>query len=188
MPIRVQCPMCESSFRIADEHAGKRGKCPKCGEPVRVPGATPEDDSERDETYAVVDHGAATRVAPPAPSRASEPTSQRAALMAARVLASEETKPSRTPAQILTAFRGEIEPVKPTLLYRLWVLIVAAAMILLPLIYVGLIALVAYGLFFHAVHNVDILRGGARHARIALLSRNAESLTQFFPARRRGRT
>lgn len=30
MPIPVRCPSCDHAFRVPDQYAGKRGKCPKC--------------------------------------------------------------------------------------------------------------------------------------------------------------
>src|SRR5207244_1397650 len=37
MPIRVTCPACRRTFRVADDYAGRRGRCAHCEEPVRVP-------------------------------------------------------------------------------------------------------------------------------------------------------
>lgn len=37
MPIEFRCRSCGKFSRAADEHAGKRAKCPHCGEGVRVP-------------------------------------------------------------------------------------------------------------------------------------------------------
>lgn len=37
MSIRVSCPSCSASFKVKDEYAGKRGKCPQCGNPIRIP-------------------------------------------------------------------------------------------------------------------------------------------------------
>ena len=37
MAINVECGACFHTFQVADQHAGKRGKCPECGTPVRVP-------------------------------------------------------------------------------------------------------------------------------------------------------
>jgi hypothetical protein len=39
MPINVQCPnkACAKSMTVKDEFAGKVGKCPACGKPVKVP-------------------------------------------------------------------------------------------------------------------------------------------------------
>lgn len=69
-----------------------------------------------------------------------------------------------TPEQILASFGNAIEPVKPTPLYRLWVAIVAAVMVLLPVVYLGLVGLLAAGLVYHAVHDVTVFQtlGGNR--------------------------
>ena len=67
------------------------------------------------------------------------------------------------PRRVLAAFGGRIEPVRPTLLYRLWILIVAAVMVTLPLVYVAIIGLVVAAVAYHAIHNVSIfsaVRGG----------------------------
>jgi predicted Zn finger-like uncharacterized protein len=37
MPISLTCPECESTLRVRDELAGKKVKCPRCAEVVRVP-------------------------------------------------------------------------------------------------------------------------------------------------------
>lgn len=37
MPIKFACPHCESLVIVADEHAGKTGRCQNCGKPVTVP-------------------------------------------------------------------------------------------------------------------------------------------------------
>jgi hypothetical protein len=67
--------------------------------------------------------------------------------------AAAPTGRTRTPAEILAAFRGAITPVRPSLLYRLWLLIGAAVMVLLPLIYVALIGAVIVALGYHAVNG-----------------------------------
>ena len=38
MAIEVTCDSCFYEFSVKDQHAGKRGKCPECGESVMVPG------------------------------------------------------------------------------------------------------------------------------------------------------
>lgn len=55
---------------------------------------------------------------------------------------------------LLSAFEGRIEKIRTSPLYLIGLAFVAGAMVLLPLIYLGLIALVAYGLYYHAVNNV----------------------------------
>jgi len=47
MPITVVCPGCHKRFKVSDEHAGKKGPCPKCKTVIKVP-------DEKDE---VVLHG-----------------------------------------------------------------------------------------------------------------------------------
>lgn len=72
--------------------------------------------------------------------------------------AAAPTRRTMTPKQVLAAFGGEIEPVRPTPLYRLWVAIVAVVMVLLPALYVAIIGLVVAGLVYHAVNDVTILK------------------------------
>jgi Zn-dependent protease with chaperone function len=75
-----------------------------------------------------------------------------------------------TVAQILGAFGEAIEPVRPTALYRLWIVLVAGVMILLPLLYVGMIGLVVAGMMFHAVRGTIVLQamGRGRHAALVV--------------------
>ncbi len=37
--INFPCPRCGHEIRFQRQHRGKRGKCPKCGEWVRMPGS-----------------------------------------------------------------------------------------------------------------------------------------------------
>lgn len=37
MPIAVTCGSCRTTFRVNEEHAGKRGKCPRCQTAIDVP-------------------------------------------------------------------------------------------------------------------------------------------------------
>ncbi|MCY2992615.1 MAG: hypothetical protein NTY19_32755 [Planctomycetota bacterium] len=39
MPIEMSCTGCGQTLRVADEHAGKMARCPKCGTVVAVPAA-----------------------------------------------------------------------------------------------------------------------------------------------------
>jgi predicted RNA-binding Zn-ribbon protein involved in translation (DUF1610 family) len=40
VPIRVSCPSCQRAFNAPDNAAGKRAKCPTCGGPIEIPGAS----------------------------------------------------------------------------------------------------------------------------------------------------
>lgn len=70
--------------------------------------------------------------------------------------------------EILGAFEGQIKPVKTSILYQAGLLFVAAAMIIVPIVYLSIIAAVAYGGYLHAVNDVGVLRE-VRNARGALL-------------------
>jgi Zn-dependent protease with chaperone function len=59
---------------------------------------------------------------------------------------------------ILDAFEGEFPRVKTALGYRLGVLLVTGAMLMLPLVYVALIGLVAYFVGWYAVHGLAIIK------------------------------
>ncbi|MFI4861909.1 MAG: hypothetical protein ACIAXF_14655 [Phycisphaerales bacterium JB063] len=45
--IKFRCKQCTHKIAVKDEHAGRKAKCPKCKEPIRVPSPKPpEDDFE----------------------------------------------------------------------------------------------------------------------------------------------
>lgn len=68
-----------------------------------------------------------------------------------------DNSPSRG-AQILAALDGRIEPVRASLMYRLATVVVAAAMLVLPAIYLGLIGLVAFAIYWHATNDLSLLK------------------------------
>src|SRR5262249_55138977 len=120
MAISLTCPTCNAAFRVKDEHAGRRGKCPHCQTTVDVP--VPETPA-------------------PKPSRAA----RRDAVVASQQLVMQE---------ILEAFDGEVAPVRTTPGYRVALAFVAVAMLLLPALYLALIAAVGFALFYHATENL----------------------------------
>ncbi len=67
---------------------------------------------------------------------------------------------------VLAAFKGSLEPVEVPFLYQLGLAAAAAAMVLLPLLYVALIVGVGWLVYLHAVHNVAILSGGRTFYRL----------------------
>ncbi len=68
--------------------------------------------------------------------------------------------------EILGALQGRIEPVAASPPYRLALLVVAGAMLVLPLLYLALVGALGFGVYRHAVHNLDLFQ--AYPARIAL--------------------
>jgi Zn-dependent protease with chaperone function len=69
---------------------------------------------------------------------------------------------------ILNGFEGELPRLRTPLHYRLGLLLVAIAMVLLPLIYIGVIALTGYGIFWYATHATGVF--GNVHGRSAIVA------------------
>ena len=63
--------------------------------------------------------------------------------------------------RVLRALEGQIDSVRRSPLYSFAVFVVAAAMVVLPLLYLGLIVLVCWGVYYHATENASILTSGA---------------------------
>ena len=59
--------------------------------------------------------------------------------------------------RILRSLDGKIEPIKVTPGYRLAICVVAALMVLLPIIYLALIGLVCYSVYWHMANNIGML-------------------------------
>src|SRR4051794_18179220 len=84
----------------------------------------------------------------------------------------EQTTISRKDSAPLDAFTGEIKPSQVSLLYKAGLGCLAFAMILLPAVYLGLIAMAAYGVLWHLTHNLFIVTehgGGGLYKLIAYL-------------------
>lgn len=159
MPINIECGSCHSAFRVKETSAGKTGKCPRCRATVVVPAqesAASTADPADDDVYSLAGPSGKAQAVPVRKPAASEAGAGAGASPAGRGAA--PNRPTRSAREILAGFRGEIQVVRPTLLYRLWILIVAGVMLLLPAIYVALIGLVGYVTYLHAVHNLWILR------------------------------
>jgi Zn-dependent protease with chaperone function len=78
------------------------------------------------------------------------------------MIATESDSPAAR--RVLDQLRGRIDPVPISILYRIGLILVAAVMILLPLIYVALIALVGYGVYLHATNDTFLLGGSGRRS------------------------
>jgi predicted Zn finger-like uncharacterized protein len=193
MPIQVHCPSCGANFRVSEELAGKRGRCARCKavfsvarprtagvdlgsgpaqagrcDEADLPRIEPRpkvDGEDDDSSYALAD-GAAKKAKA---VRAAASALPGVGISAKGVIeAAAPTRRTLTPKQIMGAFRGEIEPFRPTFLYRLWVVIVVGVMVLLPLIYVGIIGLTAAVVVYHAVNHATILNAAGRGGAIRL--------------------
>src|SRR5262245_36127683 len=159
MPISVTCGQCQHTVSVRDEFAGKRGKCPKCQAVVAIPAAAgvqlaaaPAPQSSRP---------AAARDAAPAPAKAAAPA-------ATKPRPAGALSPDQLRAKVLGGFEGKIERVPTTPLYKLGIVATALVMVLLPLIYIGIIALVCLLVWWHLSNNHVIL--GAVRGRAAIFA------------------
>lgn len=149
--IQVSCHQCERSFKVADQYAGKSGKCPNCQIVIRIPKAELIEPRPGDNGQLLVD-----LAPPPSPTKVE----------AAPALSGEALT-----AKVLGAFQGTIEPVTTSLSYRLGVMLVSLLMLILPLIYLSLIVAVAYVVYLHLVNDIGMLqvRGSGRAQAFVLL-------------------
>ncbi len=164
MPITVVCGQCQQTLRVGDEHAGKRGKCPKCQSIVPIPADQPASTNNAVQAAPPV-RAAAPKVAPtaapaepPPPPRVSPPP--RAA------------SPDQLRAKVFAGFRANaMDRVGTTVLYQLGIVLTTLFMIVLPLLYLVIIGLVCLLVFWHMAHNhviVGTVRG--RGAILALMA------------------
>ena len=70
-------------------------------------------------------------------------------------------------ARLLSSLDGRIEPVRAGFFYRLGLLLVAMTLLILPLLYLGIIAAVAYGIYWHVVNDAPIV--GTANVRAGLI-------------------
>jgi hypothetical protein len=78
----------------------------------------------------------------------------------------QESVSPMTAASPLHAFEGDIRRPRTSFLYQIGLLVVAGAMVLLPIIYIGLIALATYGVYYHAVHHFQPIMDWGSDSRI----------------------
>ena len=156
MPISIQCPQCEARFQVPDNLAGRRGKCKACGAVITVPAAEAAEELAAD----VV-------VAEPVPAKTGSPPAAGTNPPQPARQATPPRPPQERQQEILAAFQGEIAPVRVPLTYRLGILLVTVVMVLLPLIYIALIALVCWAVYLHMVNDTGML--GAARGRAALI-------------------
>src|SRR5437879_6382773 len=69
-------------------------------------------------------------------------------------------------ADLLAAFGGPVPRNRVSLLYRIGLVLVTVMMVLLPVIYLVMIAAAAYGLFWYATHFSFLLHPSTRSGRL----------------------
>ncbi|MBN1910091.1 MAG: M48 family metalloprotease [Pirellulales bacterium] len=199
MGIVVGCRHCKASFQVKNSFAGKRGKCPKCGNVIEVPLPTAV---LVDDTPSVAASGSTVRPAVASPVAAkptpSVPTARKAVApsptapkpvapapatsqpvvatpvvatpVAPKPAASKRVAAPLTEQRIAAALSEELPPLEIPASYRLGIAVVSAVMIILPVLYILLIGVVGWLLFYHAVNHTAIFTSvGGRASILAFL-------------------
>src|SRR5689334_16515105 len=88
-------------------------------------------------------------------------------------MAADAAKPL---TRALFSFTGTVEPTRLSAAYRLGLLVVALAMLLLPLVYLGVIALAATGVWWHLTRHASWVQDGGSGIQWRLLGYAAPAL------------
>lgn len=160
MAVAVACPACGSRFRVPEASLGKRGRCPRCQEVFRAE-ASPEPVAVAPVESAikgVANAGEAASTQPPSETPPANASHAAAKPPAKKPLAKKRAaKPSLTLKRLRAGFVGPIDPVRTPLTYHLGILVATGMMLLVPLIYLTLIAAFGYSVYYHAVNHTGIL-------------------------------
>jgi LSD1 subclass zinc finger protein len=149
VPIQVTCDSCRTTFKVKDAFGGKRGRCPKCQAVVSVPQvAGPQ------AAHALMEpiRPSGLELGENVRQEATPGSDRKADTRQTTELSADELF-----RVVLDAFEGEIPPLRKTFGYRLGIVLVTLPMLLLPLIYVALVAAVGYFLYWHATHNLGVI-------------------------------
>ena len=192
MTIRFPCPSCGAQLNAPDEYQGKKANCKKCGERFVVPmaeaPATVDPLVVAEPVQEVTPLKASTTaplvatiaMADAAPAKVAAPQTIVPAVAVASAVptpptavkreATTETQQVVSQAELDTAFVGSIKKVPLSIGYKFSLVLVAFFMVLLPLVYIALIALVAYGAIQYAQNGTALFENSSgRQARGALL-------------------
>lgn len=68
---------------------------------------------------------------------------------------------------VMQGFEGSFKPIRRNILYRIGIMLVAGMIIVLPMLYIGLIVLLGWGVYWHATENTAIMTYGTGRGRVA---------------------
>jgi predicted Zn finger-like uncharacterized protein len=176
VPFTTQCAHCQAKYRVPDNSVGKRATCTKCGKEFTVAQAKAGDpqvvDNRTQPSVAAAPAGGGPVAAPPKPggSRPPPPRSPEAATAQARPAPSADETSALTARELESAFTGSLPRTGPNLAYRLGTVLVALAMLVLPLIYLAIIVLLGFGVYYHARYDTALAEMGYGRARLMFIS------------------
>ena len=135
MALTITCSKCSHTLKAKDELAGKKVMCPKCQAIIAIPALAP----------------AAAKPSGPGARIPGRPWGERSA--PAAPAAPVAPAPSLTREQLLAAFQGQIEVPRVSLIRKLGTLLVLGVLLGLVLVYLAMLAGVAWLVFWLATHD-----------------------------------
>jgi hypothetical protein len=130
--LTITCSKCSHTVKAKDELAGKKVMCPKCQAIIAIPALSPA---------AAKPSGLGARIPGRPWGERSSPTAPAA------------PAPSLTREQLLAAFQGQIEVPRVSLARKLGTLLVLGVLLGLVLVYLALLAAVAWLVYWLATHD-----------------------------------
>lgn len=194
MSLSFVCSSCSSRIKVAEKYAGRPGKCPQCRATVTVPQLTDltqeqgsSSNSSARSSFPIDKSAEIESVNAPAAStvnagkktvrgdrKQQQSTTGNAASGANAVPINDDVQANLTPVvsranlteKVLNSIQGEIPRVRTSIVYQVAIILVAAAVLVLPVLYVSLIACAGWGVYWHATENTAIASMGSGRGRI----------------------
>lgn len=157
MGLTVTCGNCQASYRVGEQLAGKRVKCPKCEGVILVSPAAPTQVVPQTNTRVGGGNGNP-------PVRADGPSAK------ARSTAATQAARQQMLVEIRGAIQGTIKTARVPFYYPLGLLLAVLVMVVLIVIYLAIIGAVCYAVYWHATHDAVIFQYARGRAAIVALA------------------
>jgi Zn-dependent protease with chaperone function len=159
---------------VSSSALGKLAKCAKCGQqfsvaelkPRQAGGGTTGAQQVLPAPAKSVDRQALPQAAHARSAKSAQPASPSSDSVSPNAA---RTRTRLTEKVLMAAFHERFPRTRPRLSYRVGILLVALAMVVLPVIYLAFIGLVAFGVYYHAVNHTAMLSMGYGRASIFLV-------------------
>lgn len=178
--IHFPCSNCHQKLQAPVAAAGKIGACKHCGTKNKIPLQNAGSDANK--AQLVKAELVSTPSRQPGGLEASRPSVSVSGIASsnlfadaladgiaeASVHAKKVMANKLSPTDMERIIRGKIPKQSVSLMYRVHLMLVACVMVLLPLLYVALVATVAFGVFYYATSIAGPMMSGVRMSRGAI--------------------
>jgi predicted Zn finger-like uncharacterized protein len=159
--MRIACPQCSTNYQVPETAVGKQVRCKKCNQTfAATPISESSSPSQKHTSSAPVGplSSLANKNASAPPAKSAKPASQPVRRQPTNsYLDKWESFTEQQKLQVLmSSYCGEFPKPRTAFSYKLGLLFATGFMALIPVIYIGIIALVGYGVYWHTVSNTGI--------------------------------